>query len=182
VSGERGTLGHPRIAPADASVGPRRAITAGERYEGGDDPSEIEAALSIISIYRAVFSIRPAQQQRRDDVIATGAGMQTAIRSIRMESPWQGGFPAVESDRRANSRFYFFFPALLRAFAKRNETGSLSLSLAAPRASKFALVTNCARLRRPGERSIIRTNRDNLTMDKCRAGCSCRPSGADIAR
>jgi len=94
-----------------------------------------------------------------------------------------------------HSRVFPFSRSLLRAaFAasrvSRNETASLSfflslsLSLSRSRsrcsraASKFALVTNCARLRRPGERSIIRTNRDNLTMDKCRAGCSCRPSGA----
>lgn len=38
------------------------------------------------------------------------------------------------------------------------------------------LVTNCARLRRPVERSIIRANRDNLTMDKCIASRRLPPS------
>lgn len=68
--------------------------------------------------------------------------------------------------------FFFFVLCSVRLHARRAKRDELSeLSREREPATKFALVTNCARLRRPGERSIIRTNRDNLTMDKCIAGC-----------
>lgn len=68
----------------------------------------------------------------------------------------------MEFDRRAIRAFFVHIYA-----APSNET---TATRAGSARTKFALVTNCARLRRPGERSIIRMNRDNLTMDKCIAG------------
>lgn len=75
----------------------------------------------------------------------TGGGMQTATRSRKRGPARRSWNPRKKPSWNSIGQFGAFF--VLICVERNGPTSS--------RPSRFALVTNCARLRRPGERSII---------------------------